>query len=195
MSSYALGLTGAVGAGKSTVARALEAVGFARLDLDDVIAAALRARSDAVLALVPGALGRDGRLALRRAFQATLTDAALRARVEAVVVDDVRAEVRRWREALVTPGVLEAALLFELGLDALCDETVCVACPVDVRRARVQARTTGSATLFDAVEAAQWPAAEKARRAGEVLDGTCSPGALGAWCRARGEAARGRVGG
>lgn len=183
MSGFVLGLTGAVGAGKSTAAAALEAQGFARLDVDDVVAAALVGRAEAVLALVPSARGPDGALALGRLFAAALPDAALRARVEALVVDDVGAAVRRWREGLLGPGVLEAALLFELGLDALCDETVCVTCPVDVRRARVQARATASAALFEQIEAAQWPEARKVAAAGAVLDGTCSAAELEAWCR------------
>ena len=51
-----------------------------------------------------------------------------------------------------TVKFFDAALLFEHGLDALCDETICVTCPVDERRRRVLARGTTSATFFDAIE-------------------------------------------
>ncbi len=182
MKTFVLGLTGSVGAGKSTAARALEETGFARLDVDDVIAAALRARAGAVLAVVPQARAPDGQLDSRRLFGATLVDTALRAQVQALVLDDVRAAVRAWRGALTQPGVLEAALLFEVGLDALCEATVCVTCATAVRRARVEARATASAALFDAVEAAQWPEEDKARRAGEALSGESSAPALAQWC-------------
>jgi dephospho-CoA kinase len=59
--------------------------------------------------------------------------------------------------------------LFESRLDELCDATLCIQCSRDERRRRVQARLTASSKHFDAMEAAQLPESEKARRAGALM--------------------------
>jgi dephospho-CoA kinase len=142
-----LGLTGCVGSGKSTVARAL---GFPVLDVDEVGAAAAKA------------IGVAPAEALRRIVQG---DRALEAQLAARVKQAIAA----WLEAATRPCVIDSALLFEQCLDASCDLTICLICPVEVRRARVAQRATASARLFDAIEAAQWPEARKAAGAKLVL--------------------------
>lgn len=147
-----VGLTGCVGSGKSTVARAL---GWAVIDVDREAAIAAREA------------GLDPSDALRRVVQG---DAALLA----ALVPRVEERIVRAISAAPRPCVLESALLFEQGLDALCDVTVCLTAPVEVRRARVAARTTASAGLFDQIEAAQWPEERKAAAARLVLDASRS---------------------
>jgi dephospho-CoA kinase len=156
MAQFLLGITGAVGAGKSTLARQFQALGWPTLDLDDVIAAQLRAKAVQVLRLVPSARAADGQLALAKVFSAALPDAGLRHEIEGLITPSVVAAVEQWKAGLTRPGVLDAALLFELRLNAVCDATVCVRAPAHVRRAWVEARATASATLFDAIEQAQW---------------------------------------
>ncbi|PSM30467.1 dephospho-CoA kinase, partial [Haliangium sp. UPWRP_2] len=73
--------------------------------------------------------------------------------------------VHAWAARLDGPGALDSALLFESGLDALCDATLCVQCPREVRRQRALQRSTASAKHFAALEAAQWPESEKLARA------------------------------
>lgn len=163
-----LGVTGAVGAGKSTVCAALGAQGFAVLDVDVLASEVLAAGVPEVAALLPE-LGE--RLSGPSVLRAMLERPALRPQVEAAARPYVEARIRAWKTALTGDGALDAALLFELGLDELCDATWCVTCPAEERRARVGARTTTSATLFDAIEAAQWPEAEKQRRANDVVPG------------------------
>jgi dephospho-CoA kinase len=65
--------------------------------------------------------------------------------------------------------VLDAAVLLEAGWGDLVDALVYVDAPRDVRLARVAARAGWTAAELDAREAAQWPAAEKKRRADAVL--------------------------
>lgn len=164
-----LGVTGAVGAGKSTVCAALAAHGFAVLDVDAVASEVLSAGVPEVAALLPALAGRLSGPAVLRTI---LEQPALRPQVEAAARPYVEARIRAWKDALSCDGALDAALLFELGLDALCDATWCVTCPAEERRARVTARATTSARFFDAIDAAQWPEAEKARRADDVVPGT-----------------------
>lgn len=145
------GVTGAVGAGKSTVAALLAGFGARVLDVDEV----------AAQALAQSAL----ELTAAQALEAVVTGGADRARLEAVLVPEVQRRIGDWCARSTLPAVLDAALLFEHGLERFCDVTVCVRCPTDERRRRVEARPTTSSRFFQAIEAAQWPEREKARRA------------------------------
>lgn len=168
-------MTGAVGAGKSTVCAVLAARGFEVLDVDELASEVLAAGVPEVAALLPE-LG--GQLSGPAVLRAMLERPTLRPQVEAAARPYVEARIHAWKAALTTHGALDAALLFELGLDALCDATWCVTCPADQRRARVNARTTTSSRYFDAIEAAQWPEAEKVKRADDVVSGTSAGAAL-----------------
>jgi dephospho-CoA kinase len=145
-----VGLTGSVGSGKSTVARALAERGFSVVGVDREAAAAARG-----LGLHPGE-------ALARVVRGDR-------QLEATLVPAVKARIAQALAGVGRPCVLESALLFEQGLDALCEVTVCLTCPAEVRRARVATRMTSSAGLFDEIEAAQWSEGQKAVRAGLVL--------------------------
>lgn len=162
---FVLGVTGAVGAGKSTVCRALLQHGFAVLDVDDVAAEALGEMLPELARLVPAAVSDAGTLIKGPLFAAMLQDAGLRKELEERLRPFIVRRIRAWAESLRGPGALDAALLFESGLDAFCDATLCVECDRAERQRRVQQRTTASAQHFDALESAQLPADEKRRRA------------------------------
>ena len=145
------GVTGCVGAGKSTVASILSGFGARVLDVDDV----------AAQALAESGLG----LTVAQALTAVVTGGAERACIEAALIPEVQRRVAAWCAESEVPGVLDAALLFEHGLDRFCSVTLCVCCPTAERRRRVEARSTTSARLFDAIDSSQWPEVEKSRRA------------------------------
>jgi dephospho-CoA kinase len=145
------GVTGCIGAGKSTATLMLEQLGARVLDLDRVSAWAVTQSS---LGITPA-----------RALETVVTNGPDRARTETVLIPIVERRVAQWCAESTAPGVLDAALLFEQGLERFCDFTVCVCCPIGERRRRVLLRPTASAALFDAIEASQWPEARKAQRA------------------------------
>lgn len=169
MRRFVLGVTGAVGAGKSTVCRVLAQRGFAVLDVDDVAAEALGELLPELAQRVPAAVSDSRTLNKAPLFAAMLQDAGLRKELEALLQPFVVRRIRAWVESLRGPGALDAALLFESGLEAFCDATLCVECDRAERRRRVQQRTTASAAHFDALEAAQLPAAEKRGRASAAI--------------------------
>ena len=150
------GVTGCVGAGKSTVSSLLAGFGARVLDVDDVAAQVLAESS----------LG----LTAAQALTAVVTGGAERARIEAALIPEVQRRIAAWCAESEVPGVLDAALLFEHGLERYCSVTLCVCCPAEERRRRVEARSTTSARLFDAIESSQWPEAEKARRATHQIE-------------------------
>ena len=95
---------------------------------------------------------------------------ALRA-LEAILHPPVRREIDRALErAGPTRVYLDAALLQENGLDALCDAVVYVACPARVRRARARRNRGWTDAEHRRREAHQWPCARKRARADHVVD-------------------------
>jgi dephospho-CoA kinase len=74
--------------------------------------------------------------------------------------------------------IVDCALLFESGLDGLCDAVVCVTASPEVRAARVASRGWSPEELRRR-EGFQLPAAEKARRASCLLPNEDGPEALG----------------
>ena len=171
-----VGLTGSMGAGKSTVADALARRGAVVIDAD---ALARRATEDpAVLRKVAAALGPelvvDGRLDRAATARKVFADAEARRALEAIVHPWVRAEAAAQEAALgardVPPVMVvhDVPLLFESGLDAGMDATVVVSASRTVREARVAARG-GDAAGVRARDAAQAPEAEKLARASFVV--------------------------
>ncbi|WP_110886408.1 dephospho-CoA kinase [Deinococcus yavapaiensis] len=172
MMTRRLGLTGSIGAGKSTVARLLRARGFTVLDADEI--AREVSRSHEVLAEVASAFGpqyvHEGDLNRPLLSSLVFSQPEQRAALNAIVHPRVRAEMeRREREAGTSWVVQDVPLLFEGGLDARMDAIIVVDAPLEARVARVMARDGLSREAVLARDAAQMPAEEKRRRASCVL--------------------------
>lgn len=167
-----LGLTGSIGAGKSTVADLLRRRGFVVLDADEV--ARDVSRSPDVLAEVASAFGPGAVVngELNRPLLSSLVFASpeKRAALNAIVHPRVRSEMeRRERAASGAWVVQDVPLLFEGGLDASMDATIVVDAPLETRIARVMARDHLARDAVLARDAAQMPPEEKRRRASFVL--------------------------
>jgi dephospho-CoA kinase len=172
-----VGLTGGIGAGKSTALEALERAGAAVLSTDAVVHE-LYCDDDVVSAVVGrfgNAIERDGvidRAALARVAFATPED---REWLEGLLWPRVGSRMAAWREALspgqVRAAVVEVPLLFESGMEGLFDATIAVIAAEDLRASRAGAR--GHEAL-EARSARQLSQQEKAHRATYVVvnDGT-----------------------
>lgn len=144
-----IGLTGGVGAGKSTAAALLRAQRVPVADADqwahDVLAhdhEAQRAIQEYFLAhhgVDP--LRRDGTLDRAALARIVFHDAAALAALEAVVHPRVRVMARHWiaaQHAAHAPlAVMIVPLLFESGMDALCAATIAIVAPPAVRCRRL----------------------------------------------------------
>jgi dephospho-CoA kinase len=170
------GLTGSIGMGKSTAARAFRRLGVPVFDADAAVHA-LQAKGGRAVrpigAAFPGAVkgGAVDREALRRAV---LGDPAALKRLEAIVHPLVRAEqhrfLARWRARGARLVVLDIPLLFETRRPAReFDAVLVVSAPAAVQRARVLARRGMTESRLDAILARQMPDAEKRRRATHVI--------------------------
>lgn len=170
-----IGLTGGIGMGKSTAARAFRRL---RIPVHDADAAVHRlygrggAGVRAVAALAPEAVagGAVAREALRRR---ALSDRDFLARLEAAIHPLVRREERRFLARCRREGrpiaVLDIPLLFETGGDSRVDHVVVVSAPAATQRARVLARPGMTEARLAAIRARQMPDVEKRRRADTVI--------------------------
>jgi len=156
-----IGLTGTTGAGKGMVSAVFTAHGIPCLDTDavsrTVTAKGMPCLSELTAAFGQGILTEDG--SLDRKGLASLVfceeDAEKKAEKLAALNRITHYHIRRtsetWlaaqREAGVRAAVIDAPLLFESGFDALCDKTVAVTAPPDVRLARIMARDNISRDL------------------------------------------------
>lgn len=172
-----VGLTGSIGAGKTTVANLLRERGASVIDADAHARAVLEEPDviDAIRhAFGPDVLhdGHVDRSALAaRVFgdpeQRTVLEAIVHPRVRQRVASDVA-------DALARPDpptmiVHDVPLLYETGLAARMDAVLVVDAPLPLRVERVRARTGLDETEIRRRDAAQWPAARKRAEADVVL--------------------------
>jgi dephospho-CoA kinase len=174
-----VGLTGNAGAGKSTVARIWrDERGAFVIDADHLGAEAVAPGTPALAALVerfgPRMLRDDGGLDRGRMARIAFNDPEDLAALNSIVhpeilrrVDDLLAEAEA---AGVDMAVVDAALIYEFGLEKKLDCVVLVDAPLDVRRERVLEKGKMDAATFERVVAAQLPAEELRKRADYVIE-------------------------
>lgn len=191
MTPRLVGLTGGIGAGKSTALRMFADCGAATLSSDEGVHRAYEDRE--VRATVAerfgaGVMRADGTLDRpelgRRAFAEEGGIAFLEGLVHPRVGAVREAWVRDARARRPTPPLLvcEVPLLYEVGLEDAFDAVLVVTACAEVRRARVAAREGGG---FDARSPRQLPEHEKARRADHAFVNAGPPEALRAWVAER----------
>ncbi len=174
-----IGLTGGIGAGKSTALDALQRLGAACLSTDRVVHELYESADvrDTVAGRFGPGVVRDGvidRSALAQRAFATPED---RIWLEGLLWPRVGARMAAWREGLegLAPppraAVVEVPLLFEAGTEGRFDATIAVIVDEDVRVERATAR--GHQALEER-SARQLSQQEKAQRATYVVlnDGT-----------------------
>jgi dephospho-CoA kinase len=165
-----VGLTGGMGAGKSTALAALERLGAAVLSTDAVVHelyAGERLR-DAVVERWGETVAPGGVVDRSAVAERVFADAEDRAWLEGLLWPLVGERVGAWlvevraRRPPVRAAVVEVPLLFEAGMQDAYDATIAVVAEESVRRERAAGR--GHA-LEDARAARQLSQEEKARRA------------------------------
>jgi dephospho-CoA kinase len=169
-----VGLTGGLGAGKSTALAMLERLGAAVLSTDAVVHELYEGDQlrDAVVARFGHEVAPTGvvdRAAIaRRAF----ADEQDRAWLEALIWPLVGARVASWLESVRAcrppprAAIVETPLLFEAGMEGIYDATIAVIADEGLRRARAASR--GHAVVEERASR-QLSQEEKARRATFVV--------------------------
>lgn len=140
-----LGITGGLGCGKSTAARAFERRGFRRIDSDELVRNEILTDPEVMARLQdrygPAVLGADGAVDRRALAGMVFRDDSERLWLEELTHPKV---FHRWREALRGdprgPWAVEAPLLFEKSLEKWFDFIVCVACAPADQLSRLEQR-------------------------------------------------------
>ena len=159
-----IGITGGIGSGKTVATDALRAAGFTVIDADEISRAMFARGTDgerAILQMFPQAEnnGALDRAALRAAIAA---DARRRLRLNEYTHPLITREIRAQITACTPPVVLSAPLLFESALARLCDVTVCVYCPRNIRAERIAQRDGITIAAAQAMIDARIPDTERA---------------------------------
>ncbi|OWL94378.1 dephospho-CoA kinase [Deinococcus indicus] len=170
-----IGLTGSIGAGKSTVAALLRARGLTVLDADEQ--ARLVTQDPEVLALLetrfPGVVA-DGTLDRAALAARVFGDPAALADLNAITHPRVRTRMAALETQAAAHGapavVQDIPLLFEGSLDAQMDAVIVVDAPLPLRVQRVMTRSSLTETEVLARDARQLPAEQKRQRATVIID-------------------------
>ena len=187
MAAPIVGLTGGIGAGKSTVAAILAELGARVIDADRIGHEVYRPGSEGfrrvVEAFGTGVVGRDGAIDRRALGAIVFGDPAARARLNAIVhpliATEIAARVAAAREDGFTgPLVIEAAVMFEAGWQELVDRVWVVSARPEHAVARVVAARGLARDEVERRLAAQMPDAERRRRADLVIENDGEPTAL-----------------
>ncbi len=147
-----IGLTGGIGSGKSTAASYLVSMGFAHIDADE-IGRQLTRDGSPVLSVIKKTFGpeifsdaRDSHLVLDRKKTAELvfTDKKSLEIYNGIMFSEIISEIVREIDSIRKsppegcPGIIiDAPLLYEAGVDKLCDLVILISVDTDVRIERV----------------------------------------------------------
>lgn len=146
---FIVGLTGSTGAGKSEVARIMaERPSWTVIDADVLSRRVVEPGQPALRALAErfstAILNVDGTLNRKRLAEKAFSSAEETAALNAIVHPAVRHEINRELELAQQRGktvaVIDAPLLLQAGLDAICDYTVAVLSTPSLRKMRIMAR-------------------------------------------------------
>ena len=176
--TYVVGLTGGIGCGKSESARYLCSLGAKHIDAD-AISRSLTAEGGSALPELRRIFGDeifngDGSLNRRALGELVFHDVASKRALEGVIHPLVQRqamdEIAAASAAGVPVTVLDVPLLFETGMDVLCDETWTMSVPTEVQIQRVRVRDGLSTEQAQARIANQLPMAERNARANKVIN-------------------------
>ncbi len=172
---FAVGLTGGIGCGKTTVANQFAALGATLVDTDE-IAHALTAPGGAAMAALVAEFGpafatADGALDRARMRELVFTDAAAKQRLEAILHPRIRdAALAAAAIAAGSYVIFVVPLLIESGTwRARVDRVLAIDCPEQLQIARVMARNGLTEEQVRAIMANQVTRAERLAAADDVV--------------------------
>ena len=168
----ALGITGGIGAGKSTTADFLAEQGIPVLDTDRVARQLVEpgqpVLAEIVEAFGPAVLNPQGALDRAALAQRVFQDPAVRVTLEAVLHPRIEATWTRWLldapQQQVPVCAVVIPLLYEKGYADRFGSVVAVACSVATQLQRLRQRDWSDESIQGRL-AAQWSVAEKLQRA------------------------------
>lgn len=180
-----IGVTGGLGAGKTTVSEAFARLGAAVIDTDEIARELTKSGGEAIPALRESfgeaVLDADGSLNRSAMRTRILADAAAKQRLEAILHPLIRAEVGRRLQKTGAPYVLVVVpLLVETGsYEGLFDRVLVVDCDEETQVHRALARGGWSEAEIRAMMAHQASREDRRARADDIIDTDCDLDELG----------------
>lgn len=168
-----IGLTGSIGAGKSTVAKLLRKSGYVVIEADAIAHEGLKKGTPTYDLIVnkfgSGIVDSNGEINRSALGRVIFGDETSRAWLEGVLHPMVQKRVRDLREQLQKKGdamaFYEVPLLFEKGLQNQFDKIVVVWVSTKVQEQRLQARNAWTSEEIAQRNQSQWPVGEKVKLA------------------------------
>ena len=144
-----IGITGGIGSGKSTIARELAKRGFAVYDCDLEAKRIIAENKDvqqAIIDLLDEEAFVEGTYNTAYVARRVFEDKELLEHLNQIVHPAVKEDIKAKSQELRAQSCLfvESAILYEAGLDTLCDKVIVVDVPEDIRIARTLARDYGN---------------------------------------------------
>lgn len=176
--TYVVGLTGGIGCGKTEAAKYLASLGAAHIDAD-AISRELTAEGGEALPEIrrvfgDGMFDQDGNLLRRKLGDAVFNDPASKRALEGIIHPLVQRRVMDGIDEASNRGVrvtiLDVPLLFETGMDVLCDETWTMSADPRVQLERIRTRDGLTDEQAQARIANQLSMQERNARATQVID-------------------------
>lgn len=173
-----IGLTGGIACGKSTISLTLKELGAVIVD-GDVLSRTLTCPGGAALPAIRSRFGDgvfhpDGTLNRRALADVIFHDDRARAALDGIMqpllMDLILQGIRDARAAQAPACILDMPLLYEAGLETLCDQVWCAWLPQKTQLERLMARDRLSPADAQARLDSQLPVDEKAARADVVID-------------------------
>ena len=155
-----IGLTGGIGSGKSTITRELARRGFTVYDCDKEAKRIIAENANvqqAIIALLGEKAFEEGKYNTAYVAQRVFAEPHLLTQLNAIVHPAVLNDLKVLKDHNAPKDLLfiESAILYEAGLDRLCDRVVYIDAPEETRIARTVARDHCNAEQVRARIAAQ----------------------------------------
>lgn len=170
-----LGLTGSIGMGKTAVARMFSDLGVPVFDSDAEAHRVLETSKRVVKMLkrrFPQAV-QGGKVDRKKLGAIVFADPKKLRQLEVLIHPAVMAAIRRFLDAKREKGtplvVVEVPLLYETGLETVCDYVAVVSAGSKAQRSRVLSRAGMDEEILEHILARQIPDEEKQKRADFVI--------------------------
>ena len=176
-----IGLTGGIASGKSAASDFLASLGVSVVDADILAKESLAAGSEGAGLVAKAfvdavdAKGNIDRAKLRQIVFGNPKNAdKLDKILHPIIVGLIKTELDKYTNRGVETVVLVAPLLFELGLETLCDKTIQISAPADIRLNRAMVRDNVHEDNIRAIMARQLSDEDRERRSDKTVHNTGS---------------------
>lgn len=176
--AYVIGLTGGIGCGKSEAAKYLASLGALHLDADQV-SRSLTAENGEALPEIrrvfgDGVFNDDGSLDRKSMAEIVFNDPSARRNLEGIIHPLVQRSMLRQMDEAARQGIkviiLDVPLLFETGMDTLCDECWTMYTDRETQIERIMERDNATREHAEARIDSQMSSEERNARAARVID-------------------------